>query len=172
MLARRGVRQIKPGVRMYGCGWQCSFTQGCDSLLTMAQNYRFAMSIHLMTLLAAEPEKAHTSQSIAKSIHCNPVMVRRALLALHKAGLVQSRKGPGGGARLKKTAKQTTLAEIYHAVEPAALFHLLPKPPEAETGAGHGVNAALGSVFKKANEALLDELAETSLSQLLKKARK
>jgi Rrf2 family protein len=138
----------------------------------MSQNYRFAMSIHLMTLLAAEPAQAHTSDEIANSIHCNPVMVRRVLISLHKAGLILSHKGPSGGSRLKKPARQITLADIYHAVEPDALFHLPPKPPDAESAIGHGIQPVLSSVFKRSNAALLEELEGTTLSQVLKKARK
>ncbi len=136
----------------------------------MAQNYRFAMSIHLMTLLAAEPEKAHTSATIAKSLHCNPVMVRRALLGLHKAGLVTSHKGPGGGTKLKKAPKQITLAEIYQAVEQGEMFHL--PPTAAETPVDMGMRAALSGVFKRAHGALLAELGDTALSQVVKKARR
>jgi DNA-binding IscR family transcriptional regulator len=43
------------------------------------------------------------------------VMVRRTFLLLHHAGLIEQRKGPHGGARLKKPAKQIGLGDVFEA---------------------------------------------------------
>ena len=42
-------------------------------------------------------------------------MVRRTFLLLHHAGLIEQRKGPHGGARLKKPAKQIGLGDVFEA---------------------------------------------------------
>ena len=42
-------------------------------------------------------------------------MVRRAFLLLHKAGLIEQRKGPKGGAKLKLPAKQIGLGDVFEA---------------------------------------------------------
>ena len=42
-------------------------------------------------------------------------MVRRAFLLLHKAGLVQQKKGPHGGAKLAIAAKQIGLGDVFEA---------------------------------------------------------
>ncbi len=44
-------------------------------------------------------------------------MVRRAFLLLHKAGLIEQRKGPNGGAKLKIPAKQIGLGDVFVATE-------------------------------------------------------
>jgi Rrf2 family protein len=133
----------------------------------MAQNTRFAMSVHALCLLA-ESDKTHTSQDIAETLKINPVVVRRALAALQSAGIIASSKGPNGGSRLARSAKQISLADIYRATESSSLFHLR----EAAMPEQRGTVAALRGVVKKAQSCFEDELEQTSLSQLLKKASK
>jgi len=74
----------------------------------------------------------HTSAAIAEKLSESAVMVRRCFLLLHKKGLIEQRKGPRGGARLKLAPKQIGLGDIYLAtegdwltVEDAALSRLL-----------------------------------------------
>jgi Rrf2 family protein len=141
--------------------------QSCVSVCDMAQNTRFAMSVHALCLLA-EGDKTHTSQDIAESLKINPVVVRRTLAALQSAGIIASSKGPNGGSRLARSAKQISLADIYRATESSSLFHL----PEAAMPEQRGTVAALGGVLKKAQSCFEDELEQISLSQLLKKASK
>jgi DNA-binding IscR family transcriptional regulator len=42
-------------------------------------------------------------------------MVRRTFLLLHKAGLIEQKKGPHGGAKLKLPAKQIGLGDVFEA---------------------------------------------------------
>lgn len=81
----------------------------------MAQNARFRLSLRVLAVLAAEPEKMHTSAAIADELKESAVMVRRTFLLLHKAGLITQRKGPNGGARLKRAPKQIGLGDIFQA---------------------------------------------------------
>ena len=55
------------------------------------------------------------SAAIAEKLAQSAVMVRRCFLLLHKRGLIEQRKGPNGGARLKLPAKQIGLGDIYAA---------------------------------------------------------
>ncbi len=68
-----------------------------------------------MAVLASEPDAMHTSAAIAEALKESAVMVRRTFLLLHKAGLIEQRKGPHGGAKLKKPAKQIGLGEVFEA---------------------------------------------------------
>ena len=79
-------------------------------------NTRFATNIHIMTLLAKEPEKFLTSEWIAGSININPVIVRKELIILKKFGLIESRQGKDGGARILKNAVEISITEIYEVV--------------------------------------------------------
>jgi DNA-binding IscR family transcriptional regulator len=83
----------------------------------MAQSGRFQLSVRVLTVLAEEPDAMHTSAAIAEELKESAVMVRRTFLLLHKAGLIEQRKGPNGGAKLKIPAKQIGLGDVFVATE-------------------------------------------------------
>jgi Rrf2 family protein len=133
----------------------------------MAVNTRFATGVHALALLASEPDVLQTSDDVAGKLKTNPVVIRRVFSLLHQAGLVESQKGPHGGSRLTKPAKQITLAEIYSALDGGEVFHT------ADFGADTGkTQNKLRSVFEDAEAALRAELKKTSLSDLVKKSGK
>src|SRR2546421_9582426 len=70
-----------------------------------------------MTALAFSPREVIGSQTLAASVNTNPVVVRRLLLALRRAGLIETFTGKHGGARLRKKPNQVSLVDIYDAVE-------------------------------------------------------
>jgi len=133
----------------------------------MAANTRFATGVHAMVLLAAEPDGLQTSEDVAGKLSINPVVIRRVFSLLHRAGLLESQKGPHGGSRLAKAAKAITLADIYKALDGGELFHTA-----ALSGQTARVGSALKKVFEDAEGALQEELEKTRLSDLAKKAGK
>jgi DNA-binding IscR family transcriptional regulator len=58
-----------------------------------------------------------TSEAIAKSLHTNPVAVRKILKLLEREGLVALCQGRHGGVGLRRPASRITLGQIYKAVE-------------------------------------------------------
>ncbi len=84
-------------------------------------------------------------------------MVRRCFLLLHKKGLIEQRKGPHGGARLKLPAKQIGLGDVYVATENDWL--VLDDP-------------ATSSLLKRVRAEGLAALNETNLAQMLKRIKK
>jgi DNA-binding IscR family transcriptional regulator len=81
----------------------------------MAQSGRFQLSVRVLAVLASEAEAMHTSSAIAELLQESAVMVRRTFLLLHKAGLIEQKKGPHGGAKLKVPAKQIGLGDVFEA---------------------------------------------------------
>ena len=78
---------------------------------------RLTVAVH--TLLAIEYfhlEYKVTSEFIASSVCVNPVVIRRILLQLKDAGLVDVARG-SGGATLKKPPQSITLLDVYRAVD-------------------------------------------------------
>jgi Rrf2 family protein len=132
----------------------------------MALNTRFATGIEALVLLAAEPDTMHRSEDLAQRLKTNPVVIRRAFLQLRKAGLVLSHKGPSGGSKLARSAKEITLRDVHRAVHPHGLLHA------SLASATPGLQTALKGVFNDASRAFEKELDEVTLSQLVKKAHK
>jgi Rrf2 family protein len=133
----------------------------------MAANTRFATGVHAMVLLAAEPDGLKTSEEIAGKLNLNPVVVRRIFSLLGRAGLLESQKGPHGGSKLARSAKQISLADIYRALDGGELFHTA----KLTSGQPGKVGAALKRAFARAEEAVREELEKTTLNQIAKKAK-
>jgi DNA-binding IscR family transcriptional regulator len=123
----------------------------------MAQSGRFALSLRILTVLASEPDTMHTSAKIAESLKESAVMVRRCFLLLKKKGLIEQRKGPSGGARLKLAPKQIGLGDVYLATEGDWLAVTDP---------------AISALMNRVREDGLSAMNDTTLAQKLKRIRK
>jgi len=129
---------------------------------------RFAVSLHILTILDSQGGGPVTSEYIAGSVNTNPGVVRRLLSMLHRAGLVSSQLGAGGGALLAKPASQVRLIDVYHAVEPGLLFAMHRSPPNPDCPVGAHIQSALRTAMDRAEAAFEDELAETRLSDIVR----
>jgi Rrf2 family protein len=134
----------------------------------MAVNTRFATGVHALVLLAAEPDVLQTSEEIARKLNTNPVVIRRVFSLLQQAELVESQKGPHGGSRLARPAKEITLSDVHRALDPSGLFHsaAIASPTHAK------VTSTLEQVFAEVTKAVEKELSQSTLSQLVKKLGK
>jgi len=134
----------------------------------MAINTRFATGVHALVLLAAEPDVLQTSEDVARKLNTNPVVIRRVFSMLQHAELVESQKGPNGGSKLARSAKEITLSDIHRALNTGGLLH-----GATLSGSQSRISAALDKIFADVSRAVEKELDQTTLSQLAKKiARK
>jgi len=133
----------------------------------MRTSCRFAMAVHVMTVLAYKDGDRVTSAFLAASVNTNPVIIRRLLLALQRAKLVETSKGAGAGTRLSRAPARINLAQIYRAVEEADPFSTPTRKPNAACPVGQCIRRALAAVFASAEDALARDLAQTRLADLL-----
>ncbi|MBO4127811.1 Rrf2 family transcriptional regulator [Streptococcus suis] len=131
---------------------------------------RFTIASHILVLLALEGEKEkQTSISIAGSVGVNPVIIRNILSQLKEAGLVEVARGVGG-ARLAQGPDHITLLHVYQAVELFGEkgqlfgFHEQPNP---NCQVGRNIHPLLDSRLENAQSALENELAQTTIADLL-----
>jgi DNA-binding IscR family transcriptional regulator len=123
----------------------------------MAQSGRFQLSVRVLTVLASAPDAMHTSAAIAEELSESAVMVRRAFLLLHKAGLIEQRKGPNGGAKLTVPAKQIGLGDVFVATEGEWLTL---------------DDKAVGALMKKVRGDAVAAMNEHSLAGVVKRLKK
>jgi Rrf2 family protein len=109
-----------------------------------------------------------TSEQVAASVNTNPVIIRRSLGDLRRAGLVTVRHGAGAGWSLARVPEQITLLDVYDAVERDPLFGMHHTEPNLECPVGRGIRPALGHVYGRVEQALRDELAQTSIADVLR----
>ncbi len=126
------------------------------------------MAVHVLAVLAYKEGDPVTSSFLAASVNTNPVVVRRLLLALQRAKLVDTRKGAGLGSRLSRSPGRISLAQVYRAVEDDEGFTLPAKKPNPACPVGHCIQKALEPVFASAQGALVKELAGTTLGDVLR----
>lgn len=127
---------------------------------------RFSIAVHILSLIAVS-SKDCTGDFIAGSVNTNPVIIRRIMGMLKKAGLVDIRLGVGG-ASLLKDSDQITLLDVYRAVEvieDGQLFNFHDEP-NLQCPVGRNIEAALRSEMKEAQTAMEQRLAQVNLSQL------
>jgi Rrf2 family protein len=136
----------------------------------VSANSRLTVAVHALTWLALAHRRGRerlTSDEVAASINTNPVVVRRCLGDLRKAGLVVVTHGAGAGWRLAKEADAISLRAVLDAVQPEPVFALHHREPNLECPVGRGIRPVLSNVYERATDALRRELAHTSIADVL-----
>jgi Rrf2 family protein len=136
----------------------------------MSANSRMTIAIHILSFLAAAERKSPepvTSERIARSVATNPVVIRRMLGSLRRAGLVASRRGGHAGWTLSKSPEAITLLDVYYAVDEGPLFGLHASPPNPHCHIARGLKPALSRVYSALEEELARQLAGTTIGQVL-----
>jgi DNA-binding IscR family transcriptional regulator len=133
----------------------------------MRGSCRFAVAVHVLAVLAYREGDRVSSRMLARSVNTNPVVIRRLLLVLQTAKLVETCKGAGAGSCLGRPSARIRLDEVYRAVEDAEPFCLPRGKPNAACPVGHCIQKALAGVFASVETALERELAKTSLADIV-----
>ena len=144
-----------------------------DSQLTIA--------LHILGFLASRDGEALTSEVLARTYGTSPVVLRRVLAKLQRAGLVETRRGVGGGSVLAREATSINLRDAYEAVvgEPRMLRR---HPGGRHTGGRHTGDRAVAEtsssvvapilarfvngVFAEAEQALLAKLEAVTVAEM------
>ena len=127
-------------------------------------NTRFATAIHIMTILAKNPQAFLTSDWLAGSINVNPVIVRKELINLKKSGLVESRQGKDGGVRIGKDAENINVAEIYETIKNSEVLGKKNLNPNPLCNVGKDINKNLNQLFSETDDLVFQFLKDKKLS--------
>lgn len=129
---------------------------------------RFAVAIHILTVLEMNKAGVNTSDYIAESVNTNPVVIRRIVGMLNKAGLVEVKPGVAG-AKLAKHPSEITLLDIYHAVhvvQENSLFGIH-ENSDTKCPVGQHIQSAIIPVFSAAQQAMEKKLQEVDLEEIV-----
>ncbi|HEX7119188.1 MAG TPA: Rrf2 family transcriptional regulator [Longimicrobiales bacterium] len=135
----------------------------------MAISSRFAVAVHVLTLLEASGGEPVTSERLAGSASTHPALVRRILCMLARAGLTTSRLGAGGGALLARPASQITLRDVYRAVEEGPLFAMHHESPDDRCPVGRHIQPVLEGTTAAARRALEEVLAGRTVADVARR---
>ena len=136
----------------------------------MKISVRFTAAVHTLLCIAYfEKAERVTSEFISGSTGVNAVIIRKILLQLQKAALVETQAGVGGSHLLKK-AEEITLRDVYRAInadeEEREVFNFHPNPNE-KCPIGGKIHQALDPVLEAAQKAMEAELSKTTIADLL-----
>ena len=130
----------------------------------MKRDRKLSLALHILTHLAAEPERLLTSEELAVCLRTNPVVIRRALAGLREGGIVTSMKGHGGGWTLARLPAAISLGEVYLALGVPTL--LAPAPEVNGCLIQTIVDEALDGFYTEAETLLRNRLDGISLAFL------
>lgn len=128
-------------------------------------NGRFAISTHILTLLASAKGEVLSSEFIAGSVNINPVLIRKEIINLRKYGLVASKEGKNGGSYLNKPAKDIRMSDVYEAVRQASVLGQTKNRPNPKCPVGRQINDHLEDLYQKADQAILRDLDTITLEE-------
>jgi Rrf2 family protein len=138
----------------------------------MAANSRLTIAAHVLAWMALAQRRGQellTSDQVAASVNTNPVIIRRSLGDLRRAGLVEVRHGAGAGWSLARTPQEISLLDVYDAVEQQQpLFGMHRTEPNLECPVGRGIRPALDHVYGGVEQTLRRELRRTSIADMLR----
>ena len=136
---------------------------------------RFTVAVQtLLVIVRFSPTTKVTSDFIALSVQVNPVVIRRTLLSLKAAGIVEVKAG-SGGASLCRDARTVTLYDVFRAVDAVEgaegeLFHFHEKPNPA-CPVGRNIRGILDPHLADAQRAMEKELQKVTLFDLAQELR-
>lgn len=124
------------------------------------------MAVHIMTALAYVGEKT-SSELLALSVGTNPVVVRRLLGELNRAGLIRAERGKTGGFTLARSSREVSLLDIYRAVaDEQDLVPLHENPENRLCPVSCNVRGVLAAHLQKAQDVFERELGKVMLADL------
>jgi Rrf2 family protein len=133
----------------------------------MSTSSRFAVAVHVLTLMAWSDEESLKSDQMAVSVNTNPVVIRRMLCELAEDKLVVSHTGATGGSRLARNPEQITLLDVYRAVESTDVFSLHPKRPSQRCPVGSTIGTVLKDVRTEIDSAIEHVLDRITIGDVL-----
>jgi Rrf2 family protein len=133
-------------------------------------NISEAMSIALHTCvwLADDPERFQSARQISAKLGFSPHHFAKVAQQLVRTDILETERGPAGGARLAKPSAEITLLEIYIAAggnptyKGCLLKHNICK----------GAGCALGKLMAKENKRLVSLLKNVTLASVMRSLKK
>jgi Rrf2 family protein len=122
------------------------------------------LAIHALAVVAARRDPLTRTREIATRLKASAAHLAKVMAALERAGLVTGTRGPAGGYRLNRPARQISLREIYEAIEgPMQVRACLFGEPVCDREA-----CTLSDYFGKLNRDVIRTLGRTRLTDLVR----
>lgn len=137
-------------------------------VFNMSISSRFAVGIHILSLLVLNKDRTNSSEYIAASVNTNPVVIRKIMGMLKNAGLIHIRPGVAG-AELIRNYAEITLLDVYKAVNAVPENELfgMHSSPNPACLVGRNIQEAIDPLFSAAQLAMEKQLEGVTLKQVI-----
>jgi Rrf2 family protein len=126
---------------------------------------KFAISVHILTLLSKFPDEYLSSDFIAGSLNINAVLVRKEIANLKKNHLVKSREGKNGGTALAQDASKISFEDILKITHEELHLGFSKNEPCPDCVVGKKINQNLESLYTDINNLVNEKLRKVSLKE-------
>lgn len=133
---------------------------------------KFTIAIHVLAAVDFfGKDRKVTSEFLAASIGSNPVIIRNIMSDLQNAGIIATKRGPGG-IEIVKPLDQITFYDVYEAVEKNKdhLFNFHDNPNPA-CPVGRNIHDALDGRLADAQKNFENDLKRYNMAEVLKDIR-
>ncbi|MDP3681294.1 MAG: Rrf2 family transcriptional regulator [Flavobacterium sp.] len=124
---------------------------------------KFAITIHILTLLSKFPDEYLSSEFIAGSMNLHPVLVRKEIANLKKNNIVESKEGKNGGTKLLKSASNISLDTIFKMTFDTVTLGFSKNTPNPNCPVGKKINENLEDLYENINEKISLQLSGITL---------
>lgn len=135
----------------------------------MQISMKCSVAVHCLIFIhEAKGNAKVTSNLLAQSTGCNPVVVRNILSALKKKGLITVPRGTGGAA-LCADPSQITLYQIYSALEPDGIASLIGIHPcqGRPCPVAQNIRMVLHTPYQKIEDAVRETMEHITLQSMI-----
>lgn len=129
---------------------------------------KFAISIHILTLLSKFPDEYLSSEFIASSVNLNPVLIRKEIGNLKKNNIVISKEGKNGGTKLNILPSKITLQQIFESTFEEITLGYSKKEPNPKCPVGKEINTNLNHLYSDLNNTIMNQLKGITLEEFAK----
>lgn len=135
----------------------------------MQLSMKCSVAVHCLIFINEAKGKVKvTSNLLAQSTGCNPVVIRNVFSALKKAGIITVARGTGG-TELCKPPSEITLYMIYQALEPDGLSSLIGIHPcdGRACPVAQNIRAVLQKPYQKIEDAVRNAMESVTLESMI-----
>ena len=132
----------------------------------MKYSTRLSDAVHILVFIHQSTSPTVSSADIAVSIQTNPSYVRQIMAQLKAVGLITSSRGQAT-PELGKAPQETTLWEIYKAVEKEKPLLHLDTHTNPECGVGVNIQLALADYYKQIQNDVENSMQSITLQNII-----
>lgn len=134
----------------------------------MSISSRFAVGVHILSLIEMNKDGVSSSEFLAGSVNTNPALIRKIIGMLKKAGLVEVHPGIAG-TKLARELSDITLLDVYKAVDVVQDNELFSvhENPNPQCPVGRNIQDTIIPILSTAQIALEKVLGNVTIADIV-----